>query len=149
MPEEILTVTVDKFMFAIPADRYYSDAGVWLKIDGLGARLGVSDFVQQSSGDVAFAKVKAAGTKLRPGQEFAEVETVKVNVSIPSPVHGSIVEINPALEEASELINQDPYENGWLAIIELADWENDRASLLSPDAYVALVRQQAEAEMKK
>ncbi len=59
------------------------------------------------------------------------------------------MEVNTRLTEAGELINQDPYGKGWLAIVELADWENDRASLLGPEAYLALVKQQAEAEMKK
>ncbi len=149
MPDEMLKVTIDKFAFQVPVDRIYSDAGVWLKLEGSRARVGLSDFVQQSSGDVAFANVKPVGTKLKAGDDLAEIETVKVNVSIPAPVPGTIVEVNPRLVEAGELINQDPYGNGWLAIIELADWENDRGRLLGPEAYLALVKQQAEAEMKK
>jgi glycine cleavage system H protein len=149
MSEEMLKVTVDKFTFLVPTDRLYSDAGVWVKLEGSRARLGLSDYVQQSSGDIAFAKVKPVGTKVERGDDFADIETVKVDVSVPSPVRGTIVEINPQLAEASERINQDPYDTGWLAALELADWEADRAHLLDPSAYLALVKDQAEAEMKK
>ena len=147
--DEMLKVTVDKFTFLVPTDRLYSDAGVWVKVEEGRARLGLSDYLQQSSGDVAFAKVEPVGTKLQRGDDFADIETVKVDVSVPSPVQGTIMEINPALAEASELINQDPYEKGWVAGIELADWEADRVQLLNPSGYLALVKDQAEAEMKK
>ena len=149
MPEEILKVTVDKFTFLVPADRLYSDAGVWVKLEGSRARLGLSDYLQQSSGDVAFARVGPVGKKVQRGDDFADIETVKVDVSVPSPLQGTIVEINPALAEASELINQEPYEKGWLAVIEPADWDADRVQLLDPSAYLGLVKAQAEAEMKK
>lgn len=149
MSEEMLKVTVDKFTFLVPTGRFYSDAGVWVKLEGSRARLGLSDFVQQSSGNVAFANVKPVGTKVERGDDFADIETVKVDVSVPAPVKGTIVEINPQLAEASELINQDPYHAAWLAVIELADWEADRARLLDPNAYLALVKDQAEAEVKK
>ncbi len=149
MPEETLKVTVDKFTFLVPTDRLYSDAGVWVKLEGSRARLGVSDYLQQSSGDVAFAKLKPVGTKIERDDDFADIETVKVDVSVPSPVKGTVVEINSRLAEASELINQDPYDKGWLAVIELADWESDKAQLLAPEAYLAAVKDQAEKETKK
>ena len=149
MSEQILKVTIDKFTFVIPKALSYSEAGVWVKLEGNRARLGLADFAQQHSGDVAFAKIRPVGTKLKSGDEFADLETVKVNVGFPSPVKGTIVEINPRLEEAAELINQDPYGKGWLAVVELADWENDRTRVLDASAYAALVKDQAEAEMKK
>ena len=149
MSEQMLKVAVDKFTFLVPTGRFYSPAGVWVKIESSRARLGLSDFVQQSSGDVAFANVKPVGTKLERGDEFADIETVKVNVSFSVPVKGTIVEVNPSLAGAGELINQDPYDKGWLALIEVADWESDRAHLLDPEAYLALIKNQAEAEMKE
>ena len=149
MPEENLKVAVDKFTFQIPKGLSYSDAGLWVKLEGDRARVGLSDFAQQTSGDVAFVRTKPIGTGLNRGDEFGEIETVKVNVSFPSPVTGKIVEINPSLGEAAELVNQDPYGKGWLAVIELADWESDRRGLLDARSYAALVKDQAEAEMKK
>ena len=149
MPEQMLKVTIDKFTFLIPRALAYSETGVWVKHEGSRARLGLSDFAQQHSGDVAFAKVKPVGTDLESGEEFADIETVKVNVSFPSPVKGTVVEINPSLEGAAELINQDPYGKGWLALVELADWGSDHSHLLDADAYSGLVKDQAEAEMRK
>jgi glycine cleavage system H protein len=149
MSEEMLKVSVDKFIFLVPAGCFYSDAGVWVKPEGRRARLGLSDFAQQSNGDIAFAKVKQAGTKLDLGDEFAEIETVKVNMSFPSPVNGMIVEVNRSLMDAPELINQEPYGKGWLAVVELSETEDALAQLLDAQAYLALVKGQAEAEMKK
>jgi glycine cleavage system H protein len=149
MTDEILKVTIDKFTFLIPKALSYSEAGVWVKLEGNRARLGLSDFAQQRSGDVAFTKIKPVGTNLESGDEFADIETVKVNVSFPCPVKGTIAEINPSLEGTAELLNQDPYGKGWLVVVELADWEGDHPHLLDAEAYLALVKDQAEAEMKK
>ncbi|MGD1156794.1 MAG: biotin/lipoyl-containing protein [Terriglobia bacterium] len=148
MPGEILKVTVDKFTFLVPAGLFFSEAGVWVKLEGGRARLGLSDFAQQNSGDAVSANIKPVGTTLESGDEFAEIETVKVNVSLPAPVNGTLVEANPSLEDAAELINQDPYGKGWLAVVDLADWERDRARLLDAETYAALVKGQAEAELK-
>lgn len=149
MSKEMLELTVDKFAFRVPKGLYYNDGGVWVKPEGHAARLGLSDFSQQRSGDMAFAEVKPVGTALKPGDEFASVETIKVNVILPSPVTGAIAEINRALEDAPELINQDPYGKGWLAGVELTDWEADKAKLLDAEAYYALIKRQAEEEVKK
>jgi len=133
----------------MPRGLYDNDTGVWVRQEGSLARLGLSDFGQQRSGDKGVAEVKPAETTLNPGDEFASVETIKVNVILPSPVTGAIVEVNSALEDAPELINQDPYGKGWLAAVELTDWEADKVKLLDADAYYALVKEQAEEETKK
>jgi glycine cleavage system H protein len=149
MSEEMLELTVDKFTFRVPKGLYYNDTGVWVRQEGGVARLGLSDFAQQRSGDMAFAEVKPVETTLNPGDEFASVETIKVNVILPSPVTGAIAEINAALEDAPELINQDPYGKGWLVVVELTDWDSDKTKLLDADAYYALIKVQAEEEVKK
>ena len=119
MSEEMLELTVDKFTFRVPKGLYYNDTGVWVRQEGDVARLGLSDFAQQRSGDMAFAEVKPVETVLKPGDEFASVETIKVNVILPSPVMGAIVEINTALEDAPELINQASYGKGWLVRLKV------------------------------
>jgi glycine cleavage system H protein len=112
-------------------------------------RIGVSDFVQQRSGDVAFAEAKPVGTQLAAEDEVASIETIKVDIALGSPLAGSVVEVNPALSDAPEAINQDPYGAGWLAIVEATDWETDRARLLDPQAYFAVMKAEAEEEAKK
>jgi len=151
MPEYIET-TVDKFTFRVAKDRFYTYEGVWILAaqsdQSSLVRLGVTDFFQQHNGDVAFATVKPPGTRLNSGDEFAEIESMKVTLELPSPVTGTIVEVNKALERNPELINQDPYDRGWLALIEPTGWEMDRAKLLDATAYLATVQSQAEEELK-
>jgi glycine cleavage system H protein len=144
---ERLETTIDKFVFRVAADRLYSAEGVWVQPEGRGVRIGLTDYLQQRGGDVAFAHVKRPGTTLRAGDELAEVETIKMNQSVLSPLSGTLAEVNPALETAPETINQDPYGAGWLAVIKPSDWEADRAKLLDPPAYLAAMRSQAEQEL--
>jgi len=148
MPE-FLETTVDKFIFKVATDRYYSSEGIWAQAEGNRVRIGLTDFLQQRSGDVAFAEVKPEGTALVAGDEVAVIETIKVNISLTSPVSGRVAEVNPAMETAPETINKDPYGEGCLAMIEAADWEADRARLLDPQAYFNLMKGQAEEEAKK
>jgi glycine cleavage system H protein len=146
---DFLETTVDKFTFKVAADRFYNEEGVWAKEENGRVRIGLSDFVQQRSGDVAFAEIKPAGTALVAGEEVAVIETIKVNITYASPVKGKIVEVNPAMNDAPEAINQDPYGAGWLAVMEVADWEAERAKLLDPQAYFKIMKGQAEEEAKK
>jgi glycine cleavage system H protein len=145
----VLQATVDKFIFRVPETLLFSDAGIWVAVKGSRARLGLSDFVQQVNGDIAFANVVAAGTELEVEDEFGSIETVKVNVSLLSPVKGRIVEVNPLLQDAPEAINQDPYGRGWLVAMELRDWENDNTRLLDAPRYLERVKELAETELKK
>ena len=148
MPEYLETL-VDKFSFKVATDRFYNCEGVWAKPEGSVVRIGLSDFLQQHSGDVAFAEVKPLGTAVNFGDEVAVIETIKANISLTSPMSGKIVEVNPAMETAPEVINQDPYEAGWLAVIETKDWETDRVRLLDPQAYFAQMKVEAEHEVKR
>ena len=146
---EFLATTVDKFNFKVATDRLYNDEGVWAKLEGDLVRIGLSDFVQQHSGDVAFAEVKPVGTRIVFGEELATVETIKVNISLSSPVSGEVQEINPSMASAPEAINQDPYGAGWLALVKAANWETDRTRLLDPQGYFARMQAQAQQEIRK
>ena len=148
MPD-FLETTVDKFIFKVATDRLYTPEGVWALEDGDRIRVGVTDLVQQRSGDVAFAEVKAAGTVVATGDEVASIETIKTNVAVPSPIGGAVAEANPAMELTPEVINQDPYGDGWLALIDPSDWATDRGALLDPHAYFVVMKAEAEEEAKK
>jgi glycine cleavage system H protein len=143
MPQ-YLEVTVDKFTFRVAADRWYTREGVWALPEADRVRVGLSDFLQQRSGDIAFAEIKPIGTVLAAGDEVASIETIKVNVALGSPISGKVSEVNPAMETAPEAINQDPYGAGWLAVIAASDWETDRTQLLDPQAYFAVMKAEAE-----
>jgi len=144
-----LETNVDKFIFRVATDRFYDDEGVWVKEENGRVRIGLSDFVQQRSGDVAFAEIKPAGTALSFGDEVAMIETIKVNIIFTSPATGKVVEVNPAMNEAPEAINQDPYGEGWLAVLEPADWSTDCARLLDAQTYFVRMKAEAEDEAKK
>jgi glycine cleavage system H protein len=148
MPNFLETV-VDKFTFKVATDRYYTAEGLWALAEGKKVRIGLSDFLQQRSGDVAFADVKPVGMRLAYGDEVAGIETIKVTVSLASPVSGMVVEVNPEMESAPEAINQDPYGKGWLAVIEANDWEADKTRLLDPQTYFVQMKAEAEEESKK
>jgi glycine cleavage system H protein len=146
MPGEILELAVDKFRFRFPSDLNYSDAGIWVRFEGARARIGLSDFTQQRSGDVAFAEPKEAGTVVKAGDEVAVVETIKINLSIPAPVGGKVVEVNGDLLNSPELVNQDPYGKGWLAVLGVEDDEAARRGLKTAAEFLAWAKAQAEAE---
>ena len=141
---DFLTTTIDKFLFKIASDRLYSAEGVWLLEESGRIRVGVTDYQQQLGGDVAFAHIKPTGTILSVGDEAAELETIKATVSFASPISGTVVEVNAALELSPETINDDPYGKGWLLAIDPANWLGNRTKLLNPEAYLAAMRKQAE-----
>jgi glycine cleavage system H protein len=145
---QYLEHTLNKFTFKVAVDRLYTAQGVWAKADGDQVTVGVSDFFQQHHGDVAFVEVKEVGTAVAAHDEFANIETVKVDIELACPVSGAIVAVNELLELEAERINQDPYGAGWLAIIAAGDWSADQARLLAPAAYFAHMKTQAQNEVQ-
>ena len=146
---EFLQTTVDKFTFRVDPTCFYNGEGVWVRVEGHQARLGLSDFLQQHSGDIAFVDVEPEGTLLNFDDEFCSIETIKVDVGLRSPVTGKIVQVNPALETTPEVINLDPFGEGWVCEVELQDWETDRQRLLDANAYFAKMKREAEEEVKR
>ena len=149
MPEN-LEMTADKFTFRVATDRLYTPEGVWILAEPTSkrVRVGLADYLQQHNGDVAFANVKPAGTRLAAGGQFAEIETIKAMVDLHAPISGTIVEVNAALNAGPEAINQSPYEAGWLAVIEPSAWDAERSKLLGPAAYFAVMRAQVQEDLK-
>ena len=143
-----LKITLDKFTFEVANDRLYTPEGVWVKPEGQTIRIGISDFLQQSSGDVAFADVKPVDSTVSLGDEVAAIETIKVNLSLASPASGKILEVNPSLETSPEVINQDPYGEGWLALIEPSNWQSEQHRLLTAQAYFEKMKTDAAQELR-
>jgi glycine cleavage system H protein len=146
MSQDYLETTVDKFIFRVKVGCLYSETGVWAAMDESSgaARLGLSDYTQQSSGDVAFVSLPEPGVAVQAGKELATVETIKVDLEVQAPFDGEIVAVNEALEDAPELINQDPYGRGWLVQVRPAQWP--APGLLDAERYLAVMTAQAEAE---
>ena len=146
---DLLSFTVDKFTFTIPTDRLYHPNGIWIQERDGRLVVGVTDFFQQNSGDVAFAEVAEPGTAVAIGERLANIETIKVDVELPAPVSGVVVEVNEKMELEAEIINQDPYDAGWLVVIEPAAWAVEQAALMSPQAYYEHSHTQALEEIGK
>ncbi len=144
MTTDYLQSTVGKFIFRVKSDCLYTDAGVWLAPDEelRVVRMGLTDFMQQSSGDIAFVELAAAGARIEAGGDLAAIETVKVDVGIPSPFAGIVIAVNEALASSPELINQDPYGDGWLVDLKPDVWPIP--GLLDAQAYLAVMTRQAE-----
>ncbi len=149
MGEEYLQVTVDKFIFRVKIGYWYTPDGVWLAMDqatGI-ARAGLTDFRQQSSGDAVFVELPAVGQRVEMGEDLASVETVKVDLVVPAPLNGEVVTTNEALRETPELVNQDPYGEGWLVALKPDRWPAE--GLLDAEAYLAVMTLQAQEESAK
>ena len=149
MENKLLELTVDKFIFRFPSGLLYSEDGLWLRFEGNRVRIGLSDYLQQRSGDVTFAIPKERGTTVRAGDEVAVIETIKVNLSLLSPIAGKVLETNPALETTPELVNQDPYGKGWVSELEVEDREAAKRTLKTGPEYLSLAKLQAEAEVSR
>lgn len=144
-----LEITIDKFTFKVDQSCCYSSEGVWARVEDGRVHLGLSDYVQQRSGDIAFIDIKPVGTVLAIDDEFAAIETVKANVMLASPVSGKIVAVNPALEMKPELINQDPFGAAWICEIEADNFDTDRQRMLDAQAYFAKMKREVEDEVEK
>jgi glycine cleavage system H protein len=145
---EYLQVTVDKFVFRVAPNYRYSEADVWARREGNRVRIGLTDYLQQKSGDVAFVNLKETGTALAASSELAAVETIKVDLVIPSPLAGRVVATNADLAEHPELVNSDPYGEGWLVEVEPNDIAEFEA-LLSAESYAPSTQARAELERQK
>lgn len=104
-----------------PDDRKYTEEHEWARLDGDRITVGITDYAQDALGDVVYVDLPATGTRVEAGQPFGEVESTKSVSDLYAPVSGVIVERNEALESSPELVNSDPYEQGWMVVIEVED----------------------------
>jgi glycine cleavage system H protein len=119
-----------------PDDLLYHPEHDWARVDGARATLGITWYAQDSLGEVVFFDPPPVGTTLNQGDAYAEVESVKAVSDVIAPLSGEIVEVNETLIERPQLINEDPYGNGWLVRVSLTD-PSEREQLMTADAYVA------------
>ena len=121
-----------------PAELRYSSDHEWVRVEGDTIRLGITDFAQDNLGDVVYVQLPEVGSAVEAGDAFSEVGSTKSVSDIYSPVSGTVSEVNSALEATPELLNGDPYGEGWICAIALSD-PSQLDSLLDADAYRALV----------
>lgn len=123
---------------SVPQELRYSREHEWVRIDGSIARVGITDFAQESLGDVVFVQLPDVGLEIVAGASAAEIESTKSVSDVYVPVSGVVEAINGALVAAPELVNQDPYGSGWILELTLAD-PAELDALLDADAYRRLV----------
>ena len=143
-PTDSLTVTQDKFVFAIPAGGYFfNENDCWVQASGDRARVGITDYMQQNLTDITFFEPPPVGCEREQFDDLGAVESAKAVFDVISPVSGRVVAVNTALEDTPELINEHPYTEGWLVELELADFAADRELLLDGASYAAVVQRKA------
>ena len=124
-----------------PEDRKYTKEHEWASAEGdTRVRVGITDFAQDALGDVVYVDVPEEGTEVRAGQPFGEVESTKSVSDVYSPVTGTVVERNASLADTPEVVNQDPYGEGWMVVIELTD-RGELDGLMDAAAYRQLVEE--------
>ena len=121
----------------IPSDLRYSTDYEWIRRDGTTVTIGITEYAQDALGDVVFVEIPEQGEALSAGDSFTEVESTKSVSDIYAPVSGTISAVNDALEDHPELLNSDPYGEGWLCSIEMSD-PGEFDGLLDADGYRAL-----------
>jgi glycine cleavage system H protein len=122
----------------VPQELRYSSEHEWVRVEGTVARIGITDFAQESLGDVVFVQLPDPGVEIVAGASAAEIESTKSVSDVYVPVSGVVQAVNAALVEAPELVNQDPYGAGWILDVVLAD-AAELDSLMDADAYRTLV----------
>ena len=123
----------------IPEDLQYTKSHEWVRIEGDTATIGITDHAQDELGDVVFVELPQEGDTFDAGESFGTVESVKAVSDIYAPVGGDVVEVNSALEDAPENINEDPYGEGWIVKLRTTD----EADLLSPQEYEKVVEEES------
>ena len=121
-----------------PAELRYTKDHEWVRLDGNIATIGITDFAQRELGDIVYVEVETIGKSLEAGAVFGTVEAVKTVSDLFLPVSGSISELNPALAGSPELVNNDPYGEGWMVKMTVND-PSDVSKLLDAAAYEAVV----------
>lgn len=126
----------------IPAELLYSKDHEWVKVEDGKAVIGITDFAQDQLGDVVFVEVPEAGAELGVGDGLTTIESVKAVSDVYSPLGGKIAQVNEELGDAPQLINEDPYGKGWIAVLEIAD-AAELKGLLTAEEYKKFLSEEA------
>ena len=122
----------------IPSDLHYTTDHEWIRINGTKATVGITDFAQGELGDIVFVEIETVGKQLKQGDTFGSIEAVKTVSDLFMPVSGKVLGSNDKINDAPDLINNDPYGEGWLIEMEISD-EGEVKGLLDAAGYEKLV----------
>jgi glycine cleavage system H protein len=126
-----------------PDDIKYHREHAWVRVEGKNATIGITDFAQQQLGDIVYVDLPEAETEVDADSELCEIESTKATSPVISPISGSIREVNDDLADSPEVINEDPYGNGWIAVIAMSD-TSEVNDLMSRDEYEKFLKEEEE-----
>ncbi|MEW6585892.1 MAG: glycine cleavage system protein GcvH [Nitrospirota bacterium] len=125
-----------------PEDLKYHREHTWVKITGRKATIGITDYAQDALGDIVYIDLPEIETEVEANGEIGEIESTKATSSIISPISGRITEVNEDLSESPEIINEDPYGKGWIAVIQVGD-PSEADDLMDSSEYLKYVEEEA------
>ncbi|MBS1261124.1 MAG: Glycine cleavage system H protein [Calditrichaeota bacterium] len=128
-------------MANVPKELKYSEEHEWVRVDGDNATIGITDYAQGELGDVVFLELPEPGEEFKQGDSFGSIEAVKTVADLYSPVSGAVTEVNEALDDAPEKVNESPYGDGWLIKLELTD-STELDGLMDAEAYAQHIEQE-------
>lgn len=135
----------DKFTFRVPKEGFYfNENDCWVYVVGTKARIGVADYVQHSLSDILFFDQPSIGSTVEQFDEAGSIKSGKAVFEVICPVSGTITAVNESLTESPELINENPYEKGWIAEVELTDFESDKELLYDFDKYFEILKRKVD-----
>jgi len=134
----IIFATQNEDVMNFPADLRYTKDHEWIRLEGDTATVGITEFAQRELGDIVYVEVETIGKQLEAGAVFGTVEAVKTVSDLYLPISGTITELNPALANAPELINNDPYGDGWMVKMKISNVE-DIKTLIDAKGYEQIV----------
>jgi len=117
-----------------PDDLRYHKEHTWVRVSGRKATIGITDYAQKSLGDILYIELPELETTVEANTELTEIESTKTTASVISPVTGTIIEINEELSDAPEIMNEDPYGKGWIAVLEMED-DSEIGDLMDASEY--------------
>ncbi|HFE52396.1 MAG TPA: glycine cleavage system protein GcvH [Bacteroidetes bacterium] len=122
----------------IPDDLLYTEEHEWVRVDGNVATVGITDYAQSELGDIVYVELPSVGDKTKQMEPFGTIEAVKAVSDLYAPLTGEVVEVNEALADSPDLVNKDPYGEGWMIRIEMAD-PSELEKLLSAEDYKQVI----------
>ena len=146
---EYLEATYDKFTFRVRIGFHYSRDDLWAYMREGRVTVGLTDFMQRRSGDVAFVDLPAVDSSVQAGELCCTLDTIKATVEIACPLTGRVVVVNSELEDRPELINEEPYDRGWLFALEPDDPRTFDSEMLDAQAYFEYMVSRLEQESRK
>uniref|UniRef100_A0A7C1E8J2 Probable glycine cleavage system H protein n=1 Tax=Fervidicoccus fontis TaxID=683846 RepID=A0A7C1E8J2_9CREN len=137
---------MDKYLeesgYKVATDRLYTREDEWVKVESGKATIGITDYAQKQLKDIVGVDLPVLGRTYRKGEAIAFVDSIKASAEVYAPLSGKVIEINESLQDDPQLINKDPYGDGWIARIEVLNIDETK-DLMKPEEYVEYIRRRA------